>query len=108
MNKHQTIAALLSDLELELKVLSLWSDLQPSAQDLSSTQPFCVDTLNFTQWLQFILIPRLNQIVVDQAMLPRQCDVHPMAEEYFKPQSIHAEKITTIIKSIDDCINKKS
>lgn len=112
VTKYQIIAELLADLELALKARVLWSEQQPSAEDLASTQPFCVDTLNFAQWLQFVFIQRLDQIVSMQSALPAQCDVHPMAEEYFKTLAvdgalIDAKEIKLAIKAIDNCLSGK-
>lgn len=49
------VLALLSELEDELRQLGWWEQQAPSAQALQSQQPFCVDTLEFSQWLQWIL-----------------------------------------------------
>ena len=44
----------LNALELGLRELGLWSDARPKAEHLASTMPFCYDTLELEQWLQFI------------------------------------------------------
>ena len=66
--------ALLADqlllIERELRRLGWWAETAPSAEALASVEPFCVDTLSFDQWLQFVLIPRMEQLVVQQAPLP--------------------------------------
>ena len=50
---------------------------------LASQQPFCIDTLRFDQWLQFVFIGRLRQLLADQLPLPDQCAVAPMAAQCF-------------------------
>ena len=60
------------------------STVVPSVAALSSTQPFCVDTLNFEQWLQFVMMARFEGMIQNSQPLPTQCDIAPMAEEAFK------------------------
>src|SRR3989344_4903792 len=68
-------------IERELRVQGWWDALAPSAQALSSQEPFCVDTLAFEQWLQWIFLPRMKQMVEAGAALPRVSGIHPMAEQ---------------------------
>ena len=57
------VKSLLVDIECELRVLGLWEDEAPSAEALASIEPFAVDTLSFSQWLQFIFVPKLYFII---------------------------------------------
>ena len=77
------LASLLIDLEFEMRSLNLWSDQAPAPEALQSEQPFCIDTLSFDQWLQFVFLPKLHQILDAGLELPGQCNVAPIAEEYF-------------------------
>ncbi|MEC8429313.1 MAG: YqcC family protein, partial [Pseudomonadota bacterium] len=47
-----TLHSALIDLQCELKNLNLWETQRPADEALASTQPFCIDTLSFPQWLQ--------------------------------------------------------
>ena len=78
------IAEVLIDIESELRQLGLWDRVPPSSQALASDQPFCVDTLTLPQWLQFIFLPTLYQLLEDDQALPARCGIAPMAEEFFK------------------------
>ena len=84
MNQHRRVSLILEKLELELRQLALWQPEAPSAEALASTLPFCVDTLDFHQWLQFILLVRLRQMLTLQMPLPRQIALYPMATEVYK------------------------
>ncbi len=55
-----TIIPLLTALEHELQQRQLWQDILPPDEALASSEPFCVDTLTFPQWLQFIFIPKMR------------------------------------------------
>lgn len=94
---------LLDKLQAELKALGLWSNEIPSADALESTKPFCCDTLTFTQWLQFVFIPRLHSMVLHKQQLPKNILVSPIAEESFQCQSQLA--IIDIIADIDELLS---
>ncbi|RMH44363.1 MAG: YqcC family protein, partial [Gammaproteobacteria bacterium] len=48
---YEQLDALLHALEEELRALSLWEHDMPSFEQLSSTEPFMIDTLDLHQWL---------------------------------------------------------
>lgn len=97
---------LLQELQTELQQHKLWQAERPSEAALSSTAPFAIDTLSFVQWLQFIFIEKMNHLLQLSLPLPKAMAVLPMAEEYFKAQSVDSRKITLIIAEIDQLINK--
>ena len=99
---------LLVAIEAELKHQSLWNDVAPSAEALASTTPFCVDSMPFTDWLQFIFLVKIKQLVVMQMPLPDKMAVHPMAEEAFKPVATDTRELLALILSFDQLLNKNS
>ncbi|SQA99718.1 Domain of uncharacterised function, DUF446 [Cedecea neteri] len=50
-------AAIYSNIEQILRDHSLWQGLPPDPTAFESTQPFCMDTLQPHEWLQWVLIP---------------------------------------------------
>ncbi len=104
---YAEVIAQLVELEAELKQFELWSLESPSAEALASTQPFCIDTLSLPQWLQFVFLQRMYQLVDARAPLPRQCGIAPMAEEYFKSMNISAEQIIERLQYIDVVLSKQ-
>ena len=95
------VAEVLIDIESELRQLGLWDRLPPSPQALRSDQPFCVDTLTLSQWLQFIFLPTLYGLMEEGRELPKRCGVAPMAEEYFKASELHVDALITALRDID-------
>lgn len=71
----------LRDLERELQALDLWSVQPPTATQMASPQPFCVDTMTFEQWLQWIFIPRMHALADQRLPLPGVCRIKPMGEQ---------------------------
>ena len=57
-------------IERELRLQNWWSEQPPMSEALASQQPFCVDTLAFEQWLQWIFLPRMKQLLESAAALP--------------------------------------
>ncbi|MFT5808039.1 MAG: hypothetical protein ACI9LG_002339 [Moritella dasanensis] len=99
---------LLTAIEAELKHRLLWNDVMPSAEALASTTPFCIDTMSFADWLQFIFLVKMNQLVVMQMPLPEKMAIHPMAEEVFKPVSADTRELLALILSFDQLLNENS
>ncbi len=52
----------------------------PSAGALASSQPFCLDTLEPLEWLQWVLILRMRAFVAAQQPLPQKFAVAPYFE----------------------------
>ena len=62
MTKSAEVAALLMAIEAQLRQLNLWEEEAPTAEALASSEPFAIDTLSFTQWLQFIFLPTMLKV----------------------------------------------
>lgn len=105
MADHIQIASLLIDVEAELRRLQQWQHQAPSLEALASTEPFCVDTLTFAQWLQFIFLPRMHALVAAGQLPPGKCEIKPMAEEYFREGQFDGANILRAIGELDAAIN---
>lgn len=102
----QAIHQCLESIASELKQLSLWQETPPSPEAMASQQPFCVDTLTFQQWLQFILVPRMQALLSAGQPLPHSADIAPMAEESFKHQQIPAVTLVGHLRELDQLITE--
>ena len=106
MCKARQVTLILDQLALELQRTDRWTSEPPSQQDLSSTQPFCVDTLNLTEWLQWIMIPKLNHMIKQGMPLPESSAIHPYAEEAFKGLTTPSHHLLRLLKQLDDVLNQ--
>lgn len=98
MTDQQTaIADVLIDIEYELRRIRLWQDEPISEEALASEQPFAVDTMDFHQWIQFILLPRMHHLIAADLPLPSACGVTPMAEYVYGEQP---EKMAPLIQHL--------
>lgn len=98
------VGVLLVELENELRALGWWESQAPAAQALQSQQPFCVDTLELSQWLQWIFIPRMQSIVLTQQPLPKQCAIFEMATVVYRENNLETAALQRCLKNIDAAI----
>ena len=106
MNQALSLFALLSQLQVAMQQAQLWQNETPSDEALASQTPFCVDTLSFAQWLQFVFHPKLSLMIEQQLPLPTNIAVLPMAEEAFKHLAQPREGIKGIIAKIDQLLSQ--
>lgn len=78
---HKEVEILITKLEQSLRQAMLWSCHSPSKEALQSIVPFAFDSMPFEQWLQFIFIPKMSEIVRNQQKLPNSLKMSPMAEQ---------------------------
>src|SRR3990167_8307476 len=88
-------------IERELRVQGWWDAQAPSAHALSSQEPFCVDTLAFEQWLQWIFLPRMKQMVEAGAALPRFSEIQPRAERVLGGRAKKPRKLIKLLGDFD-------
>ena len=104
MTQHQQLYRLLRQLEQELQSVQLWQQTSPPAEALSSTEPFCVDSLSFCEWLQWIMLPRFDSMISLQQPLPGNSDIAAMAEEAFKGIDADTAALLDLIHEIDSTL----
>lgn len=92
-------------IEAELRQLDLWESHPPSETALASPHPFCFDTLKFHQWLQWIFIPKMLNLLATGEPLPGHSDIFPLAEEYFAPFGPRGHRLVILIRRFDELIN---
>lgn len=93
------IGSLLQEIECHLQQLGLWTDTPPSQQALSSQAPFCMDSMPFNQWLQWVFLPRIHAHNRASDSLPFRCAVSSLAELWLQEQG-HANKSQALINSL--------
>lgn len=98
---------LLKELELTLQRLELWQDETPSEDALASTQPFAVDTLEFHQWLQFILLVRFRNMLATGQALPTAVAIYPMATEVYKNKLKEHALLLDVLARLDETLSGK-
>lgn len=99
------VVFLLKELEFTLQRLQLWQEEAPSAAALASTQPFALDTLEFHQWLQFILLERFRVMLTVGEPLPTAVAIYPMAMEVYKEQTGKYALLLDVLARLDEALS---
>ena len=96
----------INKLEQELKDLNLWGGeaLRPSDKDLSSTSPFCLDTIEFHQWLEYVLIARFRSMIEADMALPQAMMTHTYAQEKYRGQWSNYRNLIGILQELDKLV----
>ena len=92
-------------IERELMVLGWWDAQAPSVEALSSREPFCVDTLSFEQWLQWIFLPRMKQMIEQGESLPKVSGIREMGDMAFMDRLPEANRLLGLLGAFDRLIS---
>ncbi|MDW6092274.1 YqcC family protein [Vibrio rhizosphaerae] len=103
MSKYYQLNQSFNELEACLKMRQLWQDTPPSAQALSSQQPFAVDTLLPEQWLQWVFIPQMRQRIATAASVPSGFEMTPYFIEAWRDNPNYQPVIRILMKIEAHC-----
>jgi len=98
------IADTLLEVEATLRTHGRWDRCPPAAEALASTQPFCLDTLRFEQWLQWVFLPRMQQIIADCRPLPARSGIYSYAEHCLHKDDPQTGALLGTIRRFDELI----
>ena len=101
----KSISLVLDQLQSEMEKEGLWQSVPPAAEKMMSIEPFSIDTLTFTEWLQWVYVARLRAIIDAKAELPTGAQVAPYAEESFRVEDIQSLPILRLIRQLDDLLS---
>jgi len=89
---------LLDKLESELRLQSLWSLETPSQEAMNDNSPFSCEAMPFENWVQFIFIPKMKNLIDTGQALPTNIAIAPMAHHVW-----HSKKnLHTLILTFDN------
>jgi len=77
---HEVADAVL-EIEQAMRSAQFWHDKVPAPAAMASRTPFCADTLVFSEWLQFVFLPRMRVLIENNQPLPSASAIAPLAEE---------------------------
>lgn len=101
----EAIAVQLDGIEQQLRHLGFWQSVRPSKEQLASVLPFCHDTLVFPQWLQFVFLEKMRQLIESRSSLPTVCGIAPYAEAYFQGSGRRIETLLAHLAEIDKLLS---
>src|SRR2546423_9587864 len=80
---RQVVAEKIAEIEREMRRVGLWQTEPLREEQYDFRQAFGMDTMAFTQWLQFIFIPRVQQIINSGGEFPAKSEVGAQAFREF-------------------------
>ncbi len=80
MTTHDRVRLQLQALEALLREHQHWQSDEPQPHQFASTQPFFMDTMEPLEWLQWVLIPRMHDLLDNHQPLPAAFAVAPYYE----------------------------
>lgn len=89
-------ADLMLTIERAMRDGGLWHDQTPTPAAMASRTPFCADTLAFTEWLQFIFIPKMRALIESGGPLPQQSAIAVMAHQKLEHRRGRAELLAQL------------
>lgn len=98
---HELLAAL----ELALLEAGWWGDASPDDAALASVEPFCVDTLRFSEWLQWVYIPKMRAYMAAHGELPERSGLLAIAEEAWRDSAEDTRGLLLVMRALDGLVN---
>ena len=95
---HKKVQLHLEALEKNLQQAQLWQDNAPSEEAFLSQQPFAIDYLNATEWVQWIFIPKMMALIEAEQPLPTKIAITPYLEEALKER----DDLSTLLAPLYD------
>lgn len=102
------IADVLLEVEATLRTNGKWDETRPGSSELSSKQPFCMDTLAFEQWLQWVFLPRMKNALEETKPLPARSSIFVYAQECLHENDPYTCSLLKLIKTFDELIKIQS
>jgi uncharacterized protein YqcC (DUF446 family) len=101
MPDHGLVARKIGEIEAELKRLGRWQDTPLPEAAYKDMGPFGMNTMAYEQWIQFVLIPRVREILVSKGEFPRKSQVGVLAVRDFDGD-LEADKLVTLLCEFDE------
>lgn len=99
--RRTALKEILAELEAEMRRRNLWEGSPPPPEAFDSATPFFADTMDFSQWLQWVFIARFRALLGGGHALPAVCDISPMAEEALRDLEADTDAILRLLARFD-------
>lgn len=97
---------LLDKLEGELRLQLLWSSEKPSQEAMNDNSPFSCEAMSFENWVQFIFIPKMKDLIDRSQSLPTNIAIAPMAHHVWSSkQNLHT--LILIFDNLDTLLSEQ-
>jgi uncharacterized protein YqcC (DUF446 family) len=95
----------IDEIEAEMKRINMWRDKPLPPEAYNFHRAFAMDTMPFAHWLQFIFIPRVNQVITSDEPFPQRSMVGAQAVREFDCDD-EASGLVSMLSSFDRVIEQ--
>jgi uncharacterized protein YqcC (DUF446 family) len=99
-NRSAMIAAKLDEIEDEMHAVGFWQASPLDHDQLDFSAAFGADKMAFSQWLQFIFVPRVREAIATNEF-PSSSDVGTQAVREFDTEP-RAARLTSLLSEFDE------
>lgn len=103
-NIHTLVEAKAQEIQAELKSLGRWDDNPLPSEKFENMGAFGCNTMTFVQWLQFVLLQRIMEIVRDKSEFPAGSMLAPYAIREFDGDP-NAGQLHQLLYELDELAN---
>ncbi|PVZ85346.1 hypothetical protein C9426_19900 [Serratia sp. S1B] len=107
MSLQDQVRGSLQEIERVMRELAWWQDVPPAAESFDSIEPFCVDSMLAEEWLQWVLLPRMNALLDADAPLPTRFVITPYFEQAWQDKQPGCIPLLVLLQRLDTLLNKE-
>jgi uncharacterized protein YqcC (DUF446 family) len=98
------VKAVIEAVEAEMRRIGVWDATQPADEQLAEAGAFGAPTMSFTQWLRWVFVPRVHELLESGAALPDHSAVatHATREWGFSPLPVDTAPLEDALRRFDD------
>lgn len=102
--RHEAVEAKIDQIEAEMKRVGIWQAEPLPPEMLQIHSAFGQGQMTFEQWLQFILIPRVREILASRGPWPRGSQVAVQAMREWEMWGVRpdCEQLLRLLREFDD------
>jgi uncharacterized protein YqcC (DUF446 family) len=101
------VSAKAKEIENELRRLNRWQADPLPDEIFTDMGAFGSNTMSYEQWLQFVLIPRISEIIESKGAFPENSHLATYAIRYFDGDD-DSDSLQALLNDLDQLINKKT
>jgi len=105
MDKYSLIDNKATEIESELKRINRWASTPLPPEKFENMGAFGSNTMTFEQWIQFILLQRIHQVIEAKGQFPSQSQVGTYAIRNYDGDS-DADRLVQLLNELDDLITR--
>jgi uncharacterized protein YqcC (DUF446 family) len=98
--KYEVVDEKIKEIETEMKKIGMWQKEPLPSEVYRFSEAFAMDTMTFSQWLQFVFIPRVKDIIQNKEAFPSGSSVGTQAIREFDSFQ-EASRLVTLLCEFD-------